>query len=72
MDTRFGTWNVISLYRAVSLMTATKETSKYTLDLVGVQEDRWDTGGTEPPGECTFFYGKGNDNHELGTVFFCT
>jgi hypothetical protein len=41
--------------------------SKYKLDQVGIQEVRWEGGGTEPAGEYTFVYGKGNENHELGT-----
>jgi hypothetical protein len=48
MDIRFGTWNIRSLYRSGSLMRVAKETSKYKLDLVGVQGVRWDRGGTEP------------------------
>jgi hypothetical protein len=39
------------------------------LDLVGVQV-KWEGGGTEPAGEYIFFYGMGNENHELGTGFF--
>jgi hypothetical protein len=41
------------------------------LDLVGVQQVRWDGSGTKLSGEYTFFYKKGNDNHELGEVFVC-
>jgi hypothetical protein len=69
MDMSFGTWNDRSMYRTGSLRTVTKEISKCKLDLVGVQEVRWDGGGTEPAGEYIFFYGKVNENRELGTGF---
>jgi hypothetical protein len=55
------------VYSAGSLRAVAEEISKYKLDLVIVQEIRWDGGGTEPVGEYIFFYGKGNENHELGT-----
>jgi hypothetical protein len=66
---RSGTWNIRSLYRVGSLMTVSRELSKYMLDLVGVQV-RWEGRGTVPAGEYTFFYGKANENHVLGTGFF--
>jgi hypothetical protein len=70
MDMRFGTWNVGSLYRVCSLTIVSTEIARYKLDLVGVQEDIWEGGGTEPAGEHTYFCGKGNENYELDTVFF--
>jgi hypothetical protein len=68
MDTRFGTWNVSSLKR--SLKTVSGKLAKYKLDLVGVQEVRWDKGSTEPAGDYIFFYGNWNADHHLGTGFF--
>jgi hypothetical protein len=68
MDRRFGTSNVRSMYRAGFLRAMAEEISKYNLDLVGGQEVRWGGGGTEPAGEYTFSYGKGNENHQLDGV----
>jgi hypothetical protein len=44
---------------------------KNMLDFLGVQEAKWDRGGTKPAGEYTFLYENRNDNHELGTDFLC-
>jgi hypothetical protein len=54
-------WKGKSMYRAGLLRAVVEEISKYKLDLVGVQEVKWGTGGTESAGEYTFFYGEGNE-----------
>ena len=69
-DILLGTWNVRSLYRAGSLTAVSRELSRYKLDVVGVQEVRWDKRDTVRAGDYNFLYGKENENHQLGTRFF--
>jgi len=58
---KIWTWNVRSLYRAGSLQAAARELARYKLDVAGVQEVRWDKGGTVRAGDYDFTYEKGNE-----------
>jgi exonuclease III len=41
---RIGTWNIKNVYMAAALKIVASEVGKYKLDLMGVQEVRWDKG----------------------------
>ena len=43
-EMRFGKLNVLSLCRSGSLKTVARELARYKLQLVGVQEFRWEKG----------------------------
>ena len=45
-DVRFGTWNVVSLYRSGSITAAAREIARCKLDLVGMKEVKKDKEGT--------------------------
>jgi hypothetical protein len=69
---RFGTWNVRSLYRAGSLTAATKELARYKLNLVHVQEVRWDKRGMVRAGDFNFFMEKKRKSSIWNRNFFYT
>ena len=52
------------------LTAAARGLARYKLDLVGVQEVRWDKEGTVRGGDYKFFHGKWKENHQLGTFGF--
>ena len=69
-EMKLGTWNFRSFYRAGSLKAAARELARYQLDVVGVQEVRWDKGSTVRAGDYNFFYGKEMKVIKWERVFF--
>jgi len=48
---KFGTWNVRSLCRRGSLTAVARVIARYKLDLMDVEEVRWDKGGMVRAGD---------------------
>jgi cell wall-associated NlpC family hydrolase len=67
---RFGTWNLRSLFMSGSLTSVTRGLEKYKLSLVGVQKIRCNKVLTVRAGDCIFFCGQENENHQLGAGHF--
>jgi len=71
-DVSLGKWNVRSLYSAGSLTAGARELARFKLDILVVQEVRWDKWGTVRAGDYSFFYGIGKENHQWLTGFLYT
>jgi hypothetical protein len=71
MDMRFGTWNVRSVYRADSLVTVSKDLSKCELNLVGIQQDRWEGGGNNQQENTHFSMERRMEIINYVQVYFC-
>jgi hypothetical protein len=53
------------------LTTVSRELARYRLDVVCVQNVKWDKGGTVQAQDYTFFHGKEYETYQLETGF-CT
>jgi len=67
---KLGTWSIRRFYRVGSLKAAARELARYKLDVVGVQEVRWDKEGTVRTGDYNFFLRERKRESSTGNRFF--
>ena len=63
---------VKSLYKSGSLTAVARELARYKLDLVCVQEVKWDRQGTARAGDYIFFLWKKKQKSSIGNRIFRT
>ena len=68
--TKIGTWNVRTLYQSGKSQQVAEEMDRYQLEILGLNEDRWNTSGmtTLTTGHTIIFPGNSdaNDIHDKG------
>ena len=66
----FGTWNILSWYRAEAAKRAIQQLDKNGMDIVALQEIRWPDSGSITVDKYTILYsGSIDGRHEFGTGF---
>lgn len=70
LETKIGTWNVRTLYKAGVLKNIVEEVDKYKVPIVAIHETRWLGNGNVQFGNSTiFFSGKETGRHVQGVGF---
>ncbi|XP_029342106.1 uncharacterized protein LOC115033527 [Acyrthosiphon pisum] len=70
LETRFGTRNIRTLYKAGALKNIVEEIEKYKVPIVAIQEIRWlGNGNVQSSNSTIFFSGKETGKHEQGVGF---
>ena len=69
-DIRFRRWNVNSLYVSGSLTAVARELAVFKLNLLGLQEAKWEKGGTVQARNYIFLW-KRKGKSSTGNRIFC-
>jgi exonuclease III len=67
----FGTWNVLTVRQPGKIQDLVAEAEKFAMDVIALQEIRWDDKGSRKFQNYTIFWSDGGQGkgHEFGTGF---